>query len=226
MLQFILARDWESMNKMLHSLSNMEFKRMQSVMRTELLPRLDNALFWETLLHIIIFKKAAFISGALSASRLAKSGELNFECDEARALLNYLRTHSPESVVKIANMMITFLNSEEQINSMFKTFCINDEKERIAILIKETSPLAYYMLFKNLCQLQDDTATARKCCIFYMQKKDDRSYNMACILRSYFDIPNINTKFSLTIEPYELSYIERSYDTFLRILNGKRPSIF
>ena len=66
---------------MLKSLSNMEFRRMERVMREEVLTDLENDLFWETLLHLIIFKRAAFISGVTVVRHLAEDGTLDFDVE-------------------------------------------------------------------------------------------------------------------------------------------------
>ena len=82
-LRLVVLRDWDGLERMLHSLSNMELRRMERVMREEVLPTLDNALFWEALLHLIIFKRSAFIAGVVAVEHLAKDGTLDFRTEEA-----------------------------------------------------------------------------------------------------------------------------------------------
>ena len=81
-MRCIDARDWMGMERVLRSLSNMEFRRMERVMREEVLVTLANDVFWETLLHIIIFKRAAFLSGIVAVEHLAKDGTLNWTCEQ------------------------------------------------------------------------------------------------------------------------------------------------
>jgi hypothetical protein len=71
----------------------------------------------------------------------------------------------------------------------------------------------------------DNQPLLRAACLAIMKKNDDMSFNMASLLRSYFDLNDIKSTFSLQIEPYELSYIEQSYDNFEHILKGKQPKL-
>jgi hypothetical protein len=48
---------------------------------------------------------------------------------------------------------------------------------------------------------------------------------MAAILRAYFGLNEIQNQLSLKIEPYELSYLETSFETFKYALEGKKPTI-
>ena len=72
--QLISTRDWDGLTQMLKNLSNMELRRMERVMREEVLPTLENDLFWETLLCAIQFKRSAFISGVTAVRHLVKDG--------------------------------------------------------------------------------------------------------------------------------------------------------
>ena len=147
---YIKNRDWDALSHHLASVSNAEFRRLQTVMREKVMPHLANEMFWETYLHLLMFRRQAFLPCVLAAKGLAKSGSLDFDCQEAREVA---------------------------------------------------------------------------ACQAIMKKSDDMSFNMASLLRSYFDLHEIKSTFSLQIEPYELSYIEQSYENFEHILKGKRPKL-
>lgn len=223
-MQCIEAHDWSNMERALSSLSNMEFRRMERVMREEVLTRLGNGLFWETLLHLIIFKRAAFLSGVVAIKHLAEDGTLDFSDTWARQCYEHLRDTHEESVVKVCNMMMPMLQTETQVKEMFQTFHVEKETVRLSILLKVDTPLSYYLIFKTL-KLADDKAIARKCCLALIKRQDDKAFNAVCLIKSYFGLDDLPARFSLTIEPYELSHIDRDYDTFQHVLNGKRPRV-
>ena len=100
-----------------------------------------------------------------------------------------------------------------------------EPRSRIAILLKSESPIAYYVLFNSLKHLPEHQALVRKCCVYIMKRNNDMAYNMVSILRCYFGITDLRSQLSLRIEPYELSLVDRSYQTFLDFLNGKRPKV-
>ena len=222
--QLISTRDWEGLTQMLGNLSNMELRRMERVMREEVLTGLENDLFWETLLHLIIFKRAAFISGVTALTHLAKDGTLDFEVKSVDRLCEHLKATNQESLVKMCNMMVPELRTEVQVMGMFEAFHVENEVTRLAVLLKAEHDLSYYLIFKTL-KLIEDKLVARKCCVALMKRQDDRAFNAVCLIKAYFGLDDLPARFSLTIEQYELSHIDRDYNTFIHVLNGKRPRI-
>lgn len=222
--QLIGTRDWEGLTQMLGNLSNMELRRMERVMREEVLTGLENDLFWETLLHLIIFKRAAFISGVTALTHLAKDGTLDFEAKSVDRLCEHLKATNQESLVKMCNMMVPELRTEVQVMGMFEAFHVENEVTRLAVLLKAEHDLSYYLIFKTL-KLIEDKLVARKCCVALMKRQDDRAFNAVCLIKAYFGLDDLPARFSLTIEQYELSHIDRDYNTFIHVLNGKRPRI-
>ena len=223
-LMFVGIRDWEGLGRMLRSLSNMEFRRMERVMREEVLTELDNEAFWETLLHIIIYKRAGFISGATAVGHLATDGTLNFEAEGVRLLYEHLKETDEGSIVKLCNMMLPALQTEAQVMGLWSVFHVENEVTRLTMLLKVDSPLSYYLIFKTL-KLIEDKVVARKCCMSLIKRQDDRAFNAVCIIKEYFGLDDLPGRFSMKIEPYELSHIDRNYDTFCHVLDGKRPKV-
>lgn len=222
--QLIGTRDWEGLTQMLGNLSNMELRRMERVMREEVLTGLENDLFWDTLLHLIIFKRAAFISGVTAVTHLVKDGTLDFEVESVGRLCEHLKATNQESLVKMCNMMVPELRTEVQVMGMFEAFHVENEVTRLAVLLKAEHDLSYYLIFKTL-KLIEDKLVARKCCVALMKRQDDRAFNAVCLIKAYFGLDDLPARFSLTIEQYELSHIDRDYNTFIHVLNGKRPRI-
>lgn len=197
---------------------------MERVMREEVLTGLENDLFWDTLLHLIIFKRAAFISGVTALTHLVKDGTLDFEVENVGRLFEHLKATNQESLVKMCNMMVPELRTEAQVMGMFEAFHVENEVTRLAVLLKAEHDLSYYLIFKTL-KLIEDKLVARKCCVALMKRQDDRAFNAVCLIKAYFGLDDLPARFSLTIEQYELSHIDRDYNTFIHVLNGKRPRI-
>ncbi|MBP5375735.1 MAG: hypothetical protein J6Y38_05315 [Bacteroidaceae bacterium] len=222
--QLIGIRDWESLTQMLESLSNMELRRMERMMREDVLGGLENDLFWETLLYLIIFKRAAFISGVTAVTHLAKDETLDFDLESVRRLYEYLKETNEESLVKMCNMMMPELMTEAQVMGMFEALHVENEVTRLSVLLKAEHDLSYYLIFKTL-KMIEDKVIARKCCTALMKRQDDRAFNAVCLIKAYFGLDELPARFSLTIEQYELSHIDRDYNTFCHVLEGKRPRV-
>ena len=223
-LLFVGTRDWEGLDRMLRSLSNMEFRRMERVMREEVLTTLENGLFWETLLHIITYKRAAFLSGATAVGHLAADGSLDFGTEAVKELYGHLKVTAPDALVKVCNMMMPLMRTEEQVMELWNAFHIENEVTRLAMLLKVNSLLSYYLIFKTL-KLIEDKEVAKRCCMALIKRQDDRAFNAVSLIKAYFGLDDLPARFSLTIEQYELSHIDRDYETFEHVLNGKRPKL-
>ncbi|MCQ2258655.1 MAG: hypothetical protein MJZ41_11805 [Bacteroidaceae bacterium] len=223
-LRHIDNKDWESMHLMLQHLSSSELKKMELVLRNDVLTNLCNDIFWETLLHLIIFRRQAFISCVIAADHLVKDGTLTFDNEHTEAIYQHLSETNKESLAKICNMMMPLLNTEQLILSMLSAFHIDSETTRLSVLLKAQTPIAYFILFKEL-RMIDDNSLVRKCYTIILKRSNDMAYNMCCLLKTYFALDDMPQRFSLSIEQYELSHIERDYCTFCHILTGKRPKI-
>lgn len=224
-LAYIRSGDWEELTRLFQSASNADFRKMETLVRERVMPQLSNAEFWEAYLHLLMYRRQAFLPCILGAAGLAKAGTLDVNCKEAKEVAAWVQEHSPESAAKIVRMAIPLLATASQIEGFLSLFEYHDERECATVLMKESTPYAYYVLFNVLRRAADNRQLLVAVCQAVMKKNDDMSFNMASLLRSYFDLHEIKSTFSLQIEPYELSYIEQSYDNFLHVLKGKRPKL-
>lgn len=224
-LPLVEQHDWDALRKLFSRMTNMEFRKTEGIMRNDILPGLANDDFWEALFHLVAYRHQAFITCILAVKHLVDDGTLSFDNRWIEELVMFLKQKSPGALQKLMTMAIPILETESQIDKMFCAFGFENERNRIAALINVTTPLAYYMLFKILKHLADNRELVRKCCVFILKKNDELSYNMASIIREYFDITDIRSRFSLAVAPYELSFIDSSYDNFKYVVTGKRPKI-
>lgn len=221
--QYIEKGDWDGLIRQLDKMTNSEFRRSEGIVR-EQMKKLSNNMFWEGYSRLVKYRKQSFLSCILSVGRLVKNDELDFVSEGALELARWTREESPESAAKILKMAIPLLSTENQMTGIRRLFDVADEKEWISILTKEETPLAYYMLFKALQTVENQDETY-KCCLNLMRKGNDISYNMASIIKSYFGVDQLKTTFSLQVAPYELSFLDKSYENFEHILTGKRPKL-
>ncbi len=218
----IAQKDWTQLHATLARLSRSEFKRAEHIVREQVLPRMANDDFWDALLHLVAYRPQSFLSGILAIRPLADSGRLSCDCDGARRLA---ATLDEDQRRKLVSMAIPRLRTEAQMAAMFRLFHIDDERSQAAMLIKEDTPLTYFLLFQALRRLADDRDFLLRCCRFLLRKGDDRALNMVSILRQYFGLDELRGRFSLRIEPHEASFVDSSFERFRYALEGKRPTI-
>lgn len=224
-LQLITNRNWEALTQHLSHLSNMDFRKAERTIRESILPTLPSDLFWCAMLHLIKYKKQAFLTGMLAIDKILTRDSSTLQHPDARSFASFIAKEHPEAMAKLVNMALPLLRTEQQIEDLFSAFDIHDGRLRVASLIKAPSPLTYFALFKTLKMMPDNQDLVRKCCIHIMKSGSDQAFNMASILRAYFGIEGMKSQMSLSIDTYELNYLDRNYDTFLHILNGRRPKI-
>lgn len=223
--QFISHKDWEGLYNCFNRMTNSDFRRSEKIIREQILPKLDNENFWDTYMHLNMYRPQSFISGILAISNLIKQNKLSLDCKEAQETAQWFNEKHSDSNIKILKMAIPLLTSHEQIEDFFSLFKTNSPQSLISILLNESSDHAYFTLFKHLKYISDNHDIVRQTCIVLIKKNTDKSYNMASILQCYFDIKDIKSTFSLDIQPYELNYIDKSYDNFVKFLNGKKPCL-
>ena len=223
--QLTLRSEWEQLSRCFSSMSNTEFRRAEVYIRKSLLPTLSNDAFWNALYHLVQYRRQAFLSGVLSAEKYVKDGTLDLCCQGARLLSVYLYEIHPLSVSKIVGMLLPLLQNSQQIEDLFRTFRIDDERQRVMALLRVESPHAYYLLFNALRHIPDNRVLALNCCRYIMGRKNDMAYNMAALLQAYFGLDELRGQFSLNVQPYELSLLDRGPKTFYQILNGRRPQL-
>lgn len=221
--QYIQKKDWEGLYSKFTHMTNSEFRRSESIVRNGL-AQLEENDFWDAYLHLVMFRRQSFLSCILSIGTLAAKDALKFDGEEASKLAEWILQNSEDSVAKILKMALPLLKTESQIEGMLHLFKVDDEKMWIDILLKEDTPIAYYMLFKAAKKI-DDVETEKKICRTAIKKGNDMAFNMASIMKSYFALEDISSTFSLRIEPYELSYLEQSYENFKNVLTGRRPKV-
>ena len=223
--QAITDKDWQRTETILNSMSNAEFRRAEAFIRNTVLPSMPNDELWEALFHLISYRRQAFISGLLAIEKAAREETLNAKCEGAHKLAEYLDKEHPDSFRKILNMTLPLLRTEEQIEEMLDVFGTQDETIRIAALLKVESPIAYYALFTRLRQIPERKKLASQCMRYIMKRENDMAYNMAAIMKAYFGLDDTEGRFSLRIEPYELSMLDSGREAFYNLLNGRRPQV-
>lgn len=119
---------------------------------------------------------------------------------------------------KVLEALVPTAATPMEVNALLQAFA-SEESVNEAVLFKVGTAPAYFVLFNLLKQHEDDAPYLRRFGIELIRKGDKRSFNLACIIKEYFGLPELPGTFSLSLQPYELSRLDTSYDTFLTIIN-------
>ena len=105
---------------------------------------------------------------------------------------------------------------------------IHDSRRRVDFLLHTSGLVAAFVLLRTLRFEEHDSYYLTSVCRQLMHRAstlshstgqaDSLSFNMASLLRTYFDLPDLRGTFSLTLEPYELSRLDTDFDVFRRAI--------
>lgn len=214
MREMVKAHKWTELFQYLSHLSNSNFKSAKFVLENDILLLASSQDFWEASWRLVGFRPKAFLNSVakVSANRVARGNwqpdfnalehiSASLKGDEARPARN-----------RFIRFMLPLFVEETDIQRLFKVFDVNDSS-CIVFLQEVAEPVHFFLMF-NLLRRADNHLQAVDCCRFLMRQGDDLSYNMASLLKEYFDLKEVGGVFSLRLQPYELGYLETSFPTF------------
>lgn len=119
---------------------------------------------------------------------------------------------------KVLEALVLMARQPDDIVFMLKLFACENPNVAEGVLFRVGTAPACFVLFNLLKQHEDEPDYLRRFGIELIRKGDKASFNLACIIKEYFALPELPGTFSLSLPPYELSRLDSSYDSFKRIL--------
>lgn len=212
LLQPLQAGDIKGLQDILANLKSMDFKTAGFLLAEEVLPTLEEQTFWKCFLAIVPTNAKAYLGTFLKAAiALHKQGRLTLNSE---ALEAYAQTGiTPIDCRKVLEALLPLARGHEEIAFLLHCFT-SDVQQRIALLLRINTLPAAYTLFREMKTQEEDLALLRSTCLALMKRGDARAFRLASLCVSYFGLEAIPGTFSLTLQPYELSRLDQSYETF------------
>lgn len=201
----------------LRGLSNSEFRTAGYMLADELLPAPETAEhFWDFFLTIVPENPKAYLGTFLkAASSLYLAGRLDIADERLKA---YSTSASPIDCSKVLTAMLPIAKTVKDGEKLLQLF--SRDETPCTLLIQAGTAVCCFILFRHLQQHEGDEELIRQQCIRLIKKGEKRSFNLASMLQQYFDIKNLPGCFALSLQPYQLSRLDMTYDKFLKILNS------
>lgn len=207
LLVFVRAGRTEAMRDYLLSLRNADFRLASKVLTDKTL--WSDTDFWSFATTLVAANSRAFLGtmlkGAVATGHTMPTRAFSAVCT------------TPIDCRKVLEVLLPHAAGPAEINVLLQMFSVDDHLSEALLYIVGTAP-AYFVLFNLLKQHEDDVVFLRRYGIELIRKGDKRSFNLACIIKEYFDLPELPGTFSLSLQPYELSRLDTNYDSFLTIL--------
>lgn len=208
----------EGLKVLLNNLSNSEFRTAGYLLAEDLLPAIPSVeVFLNLFFNIVPTNARAYLGTFLkAATAFHADGRLKWHEAGWEA---YAETASPIDRRKILDAFLPSARSVAEAKRLVSLFAPSELTARLSYLLKAGTTESYYLMFCLLRSVDDDHAIIRQQYLQLLKRGDQRSFNMACILRQYFDLRDLPGEFSLNLRPYELSRLDLSPETFTKILN-------
>ena len=211
----LAARDWQAIPLYLDTLSNAQFRTAGYMLGEMLMPELPEDDFWTLAQTLVSYNSKAFL-----VTLLKSVGQRDFDV-ESKGFVKFCKSikHNQIDTQKLLLNLLPILRHPNEIVWLFKLVGLTDYELRIPYLIRTVSMPASYVLFHTLKYMEHDRALLIRTVCFLIKRGDDKSFNFASILKSYFGLDEVKGTFSLSIEPYQLARLEGSYEAFCQALN-------
>lgn len=194
----------------LSSLRNAHF-RTASICLADASVWADAADFWAVASALVATNNRAYLGtvlkAALATAHHVPSAEFAAACS----------TDIDRKKVLVA--LLPKAATPAEVNALLRLFAMENDTAVEGLLFRSGTSASYFVLFNMLKHYEDQPDYLRRFGIELIRKGDKRSFNLACIIKEYFGLPELPGTFSLSLQPYELSRLDVSFDTFLTIIN-------
>lgn len=223
-------RDWNGLQSYLDSLSHSHFRTAGYMIGERLLANVPSDDFWTVVQRLLLWQPKAFtVTLAKAAAPRLQAGTLSIHDEGLRQLAAALQ--SEEHVLDREKLLLQWLPAVHEpamMEELFQLFGLQEPHRRVDFLMRTDTPVAAFVLLRTLRFEEHDRDYLTTVCRQLVRRaatlshsagrSDSLSFNLASLLRTFFDLPDIRGTFSLTIQPYELSRLDTDFDVFRRLI--------
>lgn len=213
------ARDWDGLQAYLTSLSNAHFRTAGYLIGERLMPETNRDDFWEVMQRLIQWQPKAFVvTTAKAAATRLSCGTISLSDTGFLRLAATL--HGDEHRIdrqKLLQQWLPVLKNPATIETLFNLLGVDDIQRRVDFLLRTDGLPAAFVLLRTLRFEEHDRNLLTQTCRALMKRGNSLSFNIASMVRTFFDLQEVRGIFSLNIQPFELSRLDTDYETFKRI---------
>lgn len=218
---FAQAANWQGLLDYLKSLSRSNFRTASYVLAERVLPTLAADDYWACFANIAMLDRKAFLVTFLKAAVVMyKEHKLDFS--DSR-FLDF--AHSTASLdisldrQKSLKIVLPILRTTAEVQMLLSAFCgTNYQKQLAHLLAADESLPCYHAAFLIMRRFDHDAETLQKIMLYVLKRSTPLSFNFVSITRAYFGVEKLAARFSLVLQPYELSRMEAGYDGFVSVM--------
>ena len=216
-------KDWKGLVDYLDGLTNRDFRMAGDIIGTRLLVQSDADVFWQVFRVLLAYQPKAFLVTMLKAAVQRKQqSDFTLMHDGFEAVAQYLVAQGTDidRMKFVTYMLQIFAGEPQELTYMLHQLGIDDARVQVDYLLRVENMATYYLLFMAMRKLDHEKELLTRCCHFLIKKGTSLSYNLASVMKAYFDLPQVRGTFSLTLRPYQMGRMETSYENFKEILQS------
>ena len=183
-----------------------------------ILPVLDENDAWAMALELVRYDSRAFLVTMLKAltERYQNAG-LNLRSSGARTFFAYVSENEIDAK-KTLERMLPVLRTSDDVAWLLRKLHVEEGLPRLSHLVNVATLPCSYALFVTLHHADPERPLLIRIVRFLMRRGDALGFNLASLLRTCYDLVEINGTFSLHLQPYQLARIENSYEAFCQAM--------
>lgn len=206
---------WGDLFQYLDHMSHSNFKSAKFILESDVLLLAPPPVFWDAAYRLVAYRPKAFLNSVAKVARnRSNRGDRQVDFDALSRIASLLEGEEAQPARhRFIRYVLPLMQSAGDVDALFGAFGVSSLETRALFLREVPEPLHFFLLFACLRRL-DDHGMAADCCRFLMRQGDDLSYNLASLLKGYFDLKDVKGVFSLRLQPYEYGYLENSFPAF------------
>ncbi len=213
---FIQAGKAEELRDYLAALRNADFRVAGRLLGEKAMwAEVSESEFWRMASVLVVANNRAYLGTMLKACQVLKC---SCQVPEFAVFASACITDIDKK--KALEVLLPMQTTPNEVARMLSLFGLNEvaQNVRANLLFHTGTAPAYFLLFKELQQYEDQPAFLRRYAVELIRKGDKLSFNLASILQQFFALEALPGSFSLSIPTYELSRLTDAYDSFKKIL--------
>ncbi len=211
----IASRDWTGVLRYLATLSHSSFRTAGYMLGETLMQPLSDTDFWTFAEALVRSNSKAFLVTLLKGAILR-----GVDVDSAGFASFCAAIREGETDVrKTLLLLLPQMSDPQSVSTLFSLLDVADAEKRVSFLLRVPTPAASFVLLLTLRSLDHNRQVLLRTVAYLMKRGDDRSFNLASLLKTYFGLEEVRGTFSRPVEPYQLARLDSSYEAFCEALN-------
>ena len=212
-------KDYVGLTAFLDDLSNSQYRTAGYVLGERIGVSLQPDSFWKLFIVLVRYDSKAFLVTMLkSFIEGMEQGRFSLYDQGFNDAAMELKS-SPIDAQKTVQTLIPVLEQVQSVRHLFTVLGYDEMSSWIPFLLKSFNKVTAFILLQSLHYVEQDRAFLLRVGYFIISRGDSFTFNVASLIKSIYGLEELKGTFSLRLQPFELSRIEKSYEAFCSVVD-------